>query len=252
MVEKIYLKIPPLTGERERAAYIYLPVGYDGMRRFPVIYMFDGCNLFSDEDATYGKSWGLADYLDYTETPLIVAGVDCSHVGDERLSEYSPVNFTYEGGKIRARGKKTMDWLVKQFKPFIDENYATKPDRTHTAIGGSSMGGLMTLYALAKYGKYFSRGAALSPSLGVCGGEIPPFIVNGSFKKDCVLYTDYGSKEFSNHAVQKKAFAETAAALITSGVHVTARVVRGGVHSEASWGKQIPYFMNILGFKPGR
>lgn len=250
MVEELEITVPPLTGGRERLAYIYLPVGYDGKRRYPVMYMFDGCNLFSDETATYGKSWGLADYLDYTDTPLIIAGVDCNHEGNGRLSEYSPVDFTCDGERIRGKGKKTMDWLVKEFKPFIDENYATLPDRAHTAIGGSSMGGLMTLYALSKYNRYFSRGAALSPSLWVYGGEIPPFILNGSLKNDTVLYTDYGSKEFSNHPVQKKVFAKTCACLLERGVNITSRVVRGGVHSEASWQKQVPLFMNVLGFLP--
>lgn len=252
MIERFKITIPPLTGEKERTAYVYLPAGYgETDRRYPVMYMFDGHNLFSDAEATFGKSWGLSKFLDENNVPLIIAAVECNHEGNSRLSEYSPVDFTFKDGeKIKGNGKKYMDWLVGSFKPFIDENYLTLPDRANTAIGGSSMGGLMTLFALSNYSKYFSRGAALSPSLWVAGGEMPPFLKDGKLGKDTVLYTDYGSEEFSNHPAQRKVFAQTCAYLIERGVNVTARVVPGGTHCEASWEQQIPYFMSALGFDP--
>ena len=215
------------------------------------MYMFDGHNLFSDEEATYGKSWGLADYLDFTQTQVIIAAVECNTVGNGRLSEYSPVDFTaWKGEKIKGRGKKYMDWLVHEFKPYIDETYPTLPDRENTAIGGSSMGGLMTLYAMSKYGKYFSKGAALSPSLWVNGESVIPFIKDAKFRKDTIIYMDYGSRELANHTAQRKAFADTCSTLLQKEVHLTARIVPGGVHSEASWQEQIPFFMNVLGFTP--
>lgn len=249
MIETFEVTIPKLTGDRPRKAYVYLPVGFDPDDRYPVMYMFDGQNLFSDEEATYGKSWGLADYLDFTETRLIVAAVECNTVGNGRLSEYSPVDFDdWHGEHIKGRGKVYMDWLVKEFKPYIDDNYPVLTDRENTAIGGSSMGGLMTLYALAAYGRYFSRGAALSPSLWINGGNFTEFLEKGRFAKNCVIYTDYGSREFSNHREQKRAFTEACRILIEKNVNLTARVVPGGTHCEASWEKQIPFFMNALGF----
>lgn len=251
MVESWNITIPALTKKKERKAYVYLPVDYDEGERYPVMYMFDGHNLFDDSEATYGKSWGLADYLDYTRTPLIIAAVECNHDGNARLEEYTPLSFTDdEFGNIKSKGKKYMDWLVKKFKPFIDENFATLPDRANTAIAGSSMGGLMTLFALSKYNKYFSRGAALSPSLWVAGGEIPPFLKDGKFAADTVLYTDYGSEEFKKHPERRKHFADTCGYLFGRGLNLTARVVPGGTHSEESWEKQIPFFMNVLGFEP--
>lgn len=252
MIKKWNVTIPELTGEKERTAYVYLPVGYNkNERRYPVLYMFDGHNLFFDEDATYGKSWGLADYLDYTETPLIVAAVECNTEGNGRLSEYSPVNFTTPfGDKIKGRGKKYMDWLIRRFKPYIDNHFATLPDREHTAIGGSSLGGLMTLYAMSRYGKYFSKGAALSPSIWVDSVSALPIIKAAKFRKNTVIYMDYGSLEFDYEPLQKQPFADACAILIEKGVHITARIVPGGTHCEASWGKQIPFFMNTLGFLP--
>ena len=208
MIKIWNITIPSLTGNVERKAYVYLPVGYqNGSKRYPVMYMFDGHNLFSDKEATFGKSWGLSDYLDKTKTPLIIAAVECNHAGDSRLSEYSPVDFTFKNKMIKGAGKKYMDWLVKEFKPYIDNNFSTLADREHTAIGGSSMGGLMTIYALCKYGKYFSSGAALSPSLWLNGGDfVQELLKKSAFKTPCKIYMDYGSKEFLNHPEQKNAF----------------------------------------------
>lgn len=249
MVVREKVKIPSITGEKERTSYVYLPCGYgeNEGERYPVIYMFDGHNLFTDEEATYGKCWGLEQYLDKTKSQVIIAAVECNHEGDMRLSEYSPLPFDFHGRHIVGRGKKYMDWLVGEFKPYIDGRYPTLCDRANTYIAGSSMGGLMTLYALAKYGRYFRGGAALSPSLWVGSGEIPSFIANGSYYKDCVLFTDYGEKEFSNHPRQRERFAKAFETLCEKGVCVSARVVPGGVHSEESWGKEIPYFMAVLG-----
>lgn len=251
MIESWNVEIPPLTGAKKRKAYAYLPQGWETSgRRYPVMYMFDGHNLFSDGEATYGKSWGLSDYLDRTGTQLIIAAVECNHEGNERLSEYSPVDFAFKGGeRIKGRGRKYMDWLVKEFKPYIDKSFPTLPERENTAIGGSSMGGLMTLYALAKYNAYFSKGAALSPSLWV-EDDVPGFLKSGKFAKDTLIYTDYGSREFANHKNQRTDFARTCAYLIGRGVNLTARVVSGGDHSEASWERCIPYYMDALGFKP--
>ena len=252
MIKQWEVTIPALTGDKTRKAYIYLPCGYEsGDKRYPVMYMFDGHNLFSDSEATFGKCWGLKDYLDKTKTPLILAAVECNHEGNSRLSEYSPVDFAFKNGEIiKGRGKKYMDWLVGEFKPYIDKNFRTLPDREHTAIGGSSMGGLMTLYALANYNKYFSRGAALSPSLWAGGSLIPEFIEKSKFGRDTVLYTDYGSKEFKNHDIQKQVFARTCDCLINKNVLITSRIVPDGTHSEASWEKQVPLFMSVLGFVP--
>ena len=89
MIQKWDVTIPALTGEEPRGVYLYLPADYDYApeRRYPVLYMFDGHNVFFDSDATYGKSWGLGEYLDAYGVPLIVAAVECNHHPDNgRLS----------------------------------------------------------------------------------------------------------------------------------------------------------------------
>ncbi len=182
MVKKWSVSYPAVNGVEQRRVYVYLPTMYeaDPERRYPVLYMFDGQNVFFDADATYGKSWGVADYLDYTDTPLIVAAVECNAgPNNERLVEYSPYRFddpTY--GHFDGKGQATMSWFIHRFKPFIDHNFRTLPDREHTFIGGSSMGGLMSLYALLQYNEVPSaarqpcrrRSGCLLKSSAVAGG----------------------------------------------------------------------------------
>ena len=149
MVKIWSVAIPKLSGEKTRRVYLYLPDSYDKEpdKRYPVMYMFDGHNVFFDGDATYGKSWGMNKYMQKSKKQLIIVAVECNHEGNSRLQEYSPVNFENATlGKIKSKGRNYMQWLVGTLKPFIDENYRTLTDRKNTIICGSSMGGLMALY----------------------------------------------------------------------------------------------------------
>lgn len=137
MVKKWNVTIPELSGDKKRRAYIYLPDSYnkEPNRKYPVMYMFDGHNVFFDSDATYGKSWGMAQYMQKSKKQLIIVAVECNHEGNCRLQEYSPVNFENATlGKIKGKGKLYMNWLVKTLKPYIDSKYRTLPDRKNTII----------------------------------------------------------------------------------------------------------------------
>ena len=250
MIHKWDITIPELTGDEPRRAYVYVPGWWeeDPEQRFPVLYMFDGHNVFFDEDATYGKSWGMKEYLEYTGAPLIVAAVECNrHPDNGRLSEYSPFNFRYERFKtVPGRGKATMEWFTKVFKPLVDEEFPTLPGREDTFIAGSSMGGLMSLYALLEYNHIFSRAAALSPSLWVAPGKAEAMLRSARPAADTVLYMDYGSRELANHAHTLRSLGRAVQTLLERGVLVDFRVVPGGDHSEASWERQIPFFLNTL------
>lgn len=251
MVHKWEVTIPDFPGAERRRAYVYLPTMYDSQprRRFPVLYMFDGHNLFFNEDATYGKSWGLADYLDYTDTPLIVAAVECNTSPDNsRLSEYSPFDF-YDPMLRRTfagRGKTTLNWYVKSFKPMIDRQFRTLKGQKHTFIGGSSMGGLMSLYAVSKYNHTFSRAMAMSPSLWVEGQQLADLIETVNIRPRTVVYMDYGSEEFRDFDVTAPNWCRVTGALFTRGVCLNARIAPGGNHSEASWQKQLPIAIPTL------
>jgi predicted alpha/beta superfamily hydrolase len=210
--------------------------------------MFDGHNLFSDEEASYGKSWGLKDYMDLTQTDMIIAAVECNHHPDfGRLKEYAP--FDYDdpvAGPITGYGKVTMDWYVKKFKREIDRRYRTLPDRRHTFVSGSSMGGLMTIYAITEYNQYFSGGAALSPSLWTHPEMIEEMIRSSWLKPNTRLYMDYGSVEMKNHHGMVRLFQRVTSLFIMKRVFLTSRIVPYGDHTEACWEKQVPYFMSTL------
>lgn len=250
MIEKWDITIPELTGDEVRSAYICLPEAYthDINRRFPVLYMFDGHNLFFDSHATYGKSWGLKEYMEYTHTPLIIVGIECNHSPDHgRLQEYSPYDFTLpKEGKITGKGKITMDWLTHTFKPYIDTHYRTLSDREHTFITGSSMGGLMSIYALLYYNQFFSRAAALSPSLWIAPNDFMQMIRRSRPLPGSILYMDYGSREMKQHRKMDQAFAQAANLLLDKNIYLNCRIVPDGEHCEASWEQQIPFFINTL------
>ena len=250
MVKKWNVVIPKLSGDKTRRAYIYLPESYETNKekRYPVMYMFDGHNVFFDEDATYGKSWGMNAYMEKSKRELIIVGVECNHEGNHRLIEYSPITYqNSEHGKIKGKGSVYMNWLVNTLKPYIDANYRTLPDRKNTVIAGSSMGGLMALYAATTYNHVFQRAACLSPSLWLNPGKVLELIAKANIRRDTCIYMDYGSEEIFSHAANAEALISTTHMLLTKQVNLAFRIVPGGTHSEASWEKQIPIFMECLG-----
>ena len=253
MIDVFKLTIPQLTEDEERTAYIYIPdrLKNHPEEHYPVLYMFDGHNLFYDETASFGKSWGLKEYLEENDVPLIVASVACNFHKESyrlggRFSEYSP--FSFEDpmvGSIKGRGKVTMDWMVNEFKSLIDEKYPTLPDRKYTFIAGSSMGGLMSIYAVLQYNRVFSRAAALSPAVYFSFDDVKKMIQSSDCDKDTTLYIDYGEQELFDSRAEKD-YRDLIYLLHEKRILLESRIVPGGIHSEVSWEKQIRFFMDVL------
>ena len=245
-VEKI--QIPTQPTKKPRRLYIYTPKGYEESdRRYPVVYMFDGHNVFYDSHATYGKSWGMKEYLEKSKLPVILVAVECNTEGQKRMSEYAPYDIVWKGKLLfEGQGKVTMDWFVNELKPRIDREYRTLPDREHTMIAGSSMGGLMTLYALASYGDVFSRGAALSPSLWGFRHHEAELKAAGPLAQPTRIYMDMGTAEAEKHITVLTGLFEAARRLTRAGACVDARVVPDALHNEAAWEQRIPVFMDYL------
>ncbi len=156
---------------------VWLPPGYDGTKRCPVLYMQDGQGLF-DASATWNrKAWGMADTLarlirEGKVPETIVVGV--WSVGPQRHSEYFPekaLAFLPAGVRAafvekwlggRPQGDNYLRFLVHEIKPEVDRRYATRADRAHTFIMGSSMGAIVSLYALCEYPEVFGGAGCLS------------------------------------------------------------------------------------------
>ena len=244
MVENFTAHITPFGLDRN--TFVYLPDDWQSSgRRYPVVYMFDGHNLFFDSTATYGTCWGLKEYMDAHPQAIIVAP-ECNHEGNARLEEYSPYDFAWQEYDIKGRGKAYLDWMVQELKPLIDAKYPTLPERENTAIGGSSMGGLMSLYAVTAFNDVYSRAACLSPSIWFAMRSLDRLIRDAQFAPDTVIYMDYGSREMAHHDNMRKQYAAVTSRLLEKQVLLTSRIVPNGDHCEACWEEQIPFFMHIL------
>ncbi|MBQ6371771.1 MAG: alpha/beta hydrolase [Oscillospiraceae bacterium] len=252
MIDILEVTLPELTGDVTRRAYIYIPeAARCSDQHFPVLYMFDGHNVFFDEHATYGKSWGMGKYLDENQIPMMVAAVECNSAPDySRLSEYSPYDFSSQQfGNIKGRGRLTMDWIINSFKPDVDRYYPSLPGREDTFIAGSSMGGLMSLYAVCCFNSVFSRAAALSPSLGFGANMLEELILKADIAPDTVIYMDMGETEMNWPGVADN-FRRFCGLLQDRNILLTSRTVPGGMHCEASWERQIPFFVPTLLYRP--
>ena len=243
---------------KNRPLHIYLPDDYtNGMDRYPVLYFFDGHNLFSDDDATYGKCWGLKEFLDKWDRKLILVGIECGHEGDERLSEYMPYRplLTTRFAMYFPMGSKTMDWIVREVKPMIDRDYRTLPDREFTGIGGSSMGGLMAIYAGAHYNHVFSKAACVSSAVGFCMRPLLKDLRQSTIRPDSRFYLSWGTKEAfgikdptkdDRSSKTYKWNKQVRDVLEAKGARVTMYCQVGGAHCEADWERQNSIYMDDL------
>lgn len=250
-VETFSLGIEPL-GESPRTIYVYLPDAYETSEKpLPVLYMFDGHNLFDDRTATYGKSWGIREYLDRSGLPLVVIGQDCNHTGNERLSEYCPVEVkdSLWFPDIPTSGKFTAEWFARVLKKECEKRYRICRDRKHVGIGGSSMGGLMALYCVVKYNSVFARAACVSPSVDLNMDELTELIRDSDMKKDTKIYLDFGSEETreKSHLVRRiSSLLQLSHACTEKGCSTYPNIVVGGMHNEASWETIVPVFIPYL------
>lgn len=244
MIKKFNTYITPF--QEERLVHLYLPDDYDHTNeRYPAIYMYDGHNLYFDEDATYGKSWGLKTFLDAYDKKFIIVGIECNHVGNKRLEEYCPYDVNAFGKHLKGEGQIFMDWLVNEFKPWIDANYRTIPFRECTAIGGSSMGGLMAYYTVMKYNLYFSKAACLSPAIGICSGALKKDFMQTKINPDTRVYFSYGKLEVKNVEQTLQRLAWIQHHLDINQAKYQIFMAEGG-HNESCWESQNQRYMDFL------
>lgn len=249
MIIKEQVYITPF--DDERTIHIYLPDDLSEDERLDVIYMFDGHNLFDDNEATYGISWGLQETFDQRAVRAMVVGIECNHIGNMRLYEFSPYDFfDADFGEIKGFGKDLFIWLIEELKPYIDETYPTIPFREHTAIGGSSMGGLMALYGIIAHNMIFSKAIIVSPHIFYVLDDILKDIDSHELAYDSSLYISYGADELSSKSGLELYTSQILCLqrALDSRCHLKIHMFVGHDHSEASWREEVPYWLEDLGF----
>lgn len=232
-----HFSIPQLNTTRK--IWIYLPPDYEtSKKKYPVIYMEDGQNLF-DEATSYSGEWKVDETLNELskskKLDAIVVGID--NGGSERLNEYSPwKNEKYGGGK----GDAFTEFLVKTLKPYIDKRYRTLPQAKNTGIVGSSMGGLISLYAAVKYPDSFGKVGVFSPAFWFAEPELHLFVnKNSKSLKNTRFYFLAGTKESETMISDAK---EVIDLLKKKGVpekNIQAKFDDYGTHSESYWAKEL-------------
>ena len=175
-----------------RDILVYLPPSYHTTTdRYPVIYMHDGQNLF-DQATSFGEEWRVDETMEELARQgleAIIVGIP--NIGERRLEEYSPFPDPQHGG---GSGMQYLAFLVETLKPYIDQAFRTRPEREYTGMVGSSMGGLISLYAFFRYPQVYGFVGALSPSLWFAERAIFP-VIEAAEQAPGKLYLDIGTDE---------------------------------------------------------
>lgn len=230
--------------DRFRKIRIYLPKNYyNSEQKYPVIYMHDGQELFDDSIA-YGEEWGVDETLNELSLTdsldLIVVGIDNGK--EKRINELSP----WENKKFgKAEGNEYMEFIVKQIKPYIDNNYKTLSNRENTAIMGSSMGGLISHYAIYKYPEIFSKAGILSPSYWY-SDKVYNFTIKNPIPKDARLFIFGGKKEPANVVINNQKIFNIILETGHPKKNLTLVVDPDGGHNATAWKKQLTPALKYL------
>ena len=237
-------EIPQLIKTRRIAAL--LPHDYDrNDKRYPVLYLQDGQNLF-DDHAPFGN-WAvdkkLAVMTEQGLGDLIVVSID--HAEEERIAEFTPSIQTQLGS---GDGKKYVRFLADTLKPYVDRHFRTLPGRAHTGLGGSSMGGLISIYGGLMYPEVYSRLMIFSPSLWVAP-HIHFHFINFLEARNMKIYLYAGERESTNMVPNIHRFKEELEkADPQAQVDFKLSVDPNGEHNEPRWGQEFPYAAEWLFF----
>jgi predicted alpha/beta superfamily hydrolase len=233
-----------LLGNR-RTITVALPPGYydHASRRYPVVYLHDGQNLFDPAEAAYGMAW-LADAtaarlaLEHRICPVLLVGINNTPA---RMDEYT----YHRDGRRKAGGRGALyaRFVLDEVKPFIDHQYRTLPLREHTAVIGSSLGGLISLSMAREHHERFALCGALSPSLWWARGkELAELADNGAWMRQMRFWVDMGTREGNRRGHMTSSIRDTRrlvdyfdAARLVVGRDYYYSEVAGGEHNENAW-----------------
>jgi predicted alpha/beta superfamily hydrolase len=230
---------------RTRRVWIYLPPDYaTSDKKYPVLYMHDGQNVF-DDATSYAGEWGVDEALDSLHAAgdwgAIVVAVDNGE--QRRLDEYSP----WRNARMSTGGEGDayVDFLASTLKPYIDRHYRTRPDRMSTGVAGSSMGGLISLYAALKHPEVFGRAGMFSPAFWFAADSMYAYArAAGPPAPGTRFWFVTGAREGERPEVyvrdHQRMVDTLRAAGFAPGTEVRAFVRGDGTHSEGFWRREFP------------
>jgi predicted alpha/beta superfamily hydrolase len=233
-----------------RMVQVYLPPQYrvEPERRFPVFYLHDGQNLFDGRTSyVVGRTWragSTADSLNEAGViePVILVGV--ANTGLRRMAEYTPTNNSKMGG---GEGRKYGQLLIDELKPFIDSTYRTLPGARNTGLGGSSLGGLVTLFLGLERPDVFGKLAVMSPSIWWDHRSILGFVNQAIPRPELRIWLDMGTAEGARHIRDTDHLHRLLLRLgWQEGVNLAYLEVEGGVHDEDAWARRFDEVLRFL------
>jgi len=228
-----------------RDLVVALPPGYeDDDRRYPVVYMQDGQNLF-DPATSFAGDWGLPATLPpiaSAGTPAIVVAVP--NMGRRRRYEYSPFRDIIHGG---GGGDRYLAFIAETVKPLVDASFRTAPGRSHTVLAGSSLGGLISLYGLYRYADIFGAAGVQSPALWFADGAMLRYAEEMAPLALGRVHLDIGLLEDQEAVMDTRALRKI---LLAAG-HAEGRDLSyvedpEGDHDEAAWGRRFGVALPFL------
>jgi enterochelin esterase-like enzyme len=234
----------------QRDLIVYLPPGYreQSQRRFPVLYLHDGQNLFDGATSFIpGMDWHVGQTADDlilrgAVEPLIIVGI--YNVGKVRIYEYTPTKAPRLGG---GRADRYAKFLMQEVMPFIQQEYRAFPDARVTGMGGSSLGGLLSLYLGLKHPQVFGRLAALSPSVWWNQRVIHRFAAAAPVAPRPRIWLDIGTNEGARIVRDVEEFRDV---LLQKGWQLDRDLhyqrVEGAGHNEAAWAQRVGPFLQFL------
>lgn len=248
-------RFPSRVLQNERDILVYLPPRYQRARRrrYPVLYLHDGQNVFDAATAFGGVEWGADETAQRLITqrliePVIIVAVQ--NLGAARIDEYSPTRALYNpsaNGNKRSRGllRKYGEFLATELKPFIDREYRTKPEAEFTGLGGSSLGGLATLVLALWFPQVFTRLAVMSPSIWWDDCAIYKIVDQLEEKPPLKIWLDTGTREpgWERAAVLRDKLIEKGWRLYDDLQYAEAK---GADHSEGAWGFRFGTVLRFL------
>lgn len=234
-----------------RDLVVYLPPGYEQEpdRRYPVLYLHDGQNLFEGATAFVpGQDWHVSDTAEERITsgavePLIIVGI--YNAGKHRIDEYTPTRDRKQGAGGDAALYGQM--LTRELKPFIDKTYRTLPDPANTGLGGSSLGGLVTLFLGMLHPDIFGKLAVLSPSVWWDNRVILKLVRMVDPKPRLQIWLDIGTGEGGKHVLNARALRDELlkAGWVPGADLIYAEIPEAG-HSEAAWAARVGPLLEYL------